>query len=315
MAENPQKPRSKHDGVSNLTNGAVNAETAASVADMAGMLPGGFGAAATATGVVFHTEASSGATKEGIDYLADRMGLTAEQLRADSPMLDDDDKQYRNGSALGRRGGQAALQAGGALAGGYAGSFIPIPVVGTIIGGYAGSMAGSAVGSFIIPEKHQGMSDTQFMCELCGKQDDGSLSAEDIVRLVGRKTNSQSQRDYIESQMTAKNTTGFGLTTIAQQHLGPLLTNEVNPAESHDPGRETEFEYIARLCREGKLDVAQLARKTEMMEMMPPRRAQQPAEDSQVAMDYADVDEATPPSARLPGKGPKGRRERDTAVT
>jgi hypothetical protein len=320
MAENPHNPVSDHDGVARITHGAVNARTAANAVDLVGgFIPGVGGVVAQATGVALNTEADSGETKTGIDFLAARMGISTEQLRAESKFLNDDDMQYQDGSALGKGATKAGVQVTGALIGGAVGGAV-LPGfgigAGTILGGIAGNMAGGAANGWIFKDK--GATDTQYMCEMCAKQDDGSLTAEDIVRLVGRKTNSQSQRDNIERQMTAGNSTGFGLTSIAQQYLGPMLINENNPLDSHDPGRETEFEYVARMCREGKLDVAQLSRDTERMEFTPPRSnvQQAPAGDTQLAMDYADVDEALPPSSSLPrDRKDRGRRDRDPVLT
>ncbi|MBY0408101.1 MAG: hypothetical protein K2Q01_10450 [Rickettsiales bacterium] len=257
---------SKHDQLRNVT-GVIGAREAADATDIGAMLPGHVGNVLEGAGVAFRTAAEETELKEGIDGLAQRMGMTSSQLLSESSLLREDQGEYSTGKKYMERYGGFGVKMGGAIAGGMVGNMI-LPGLGfgagAIAGGFAGSYGGGQVSSFLFPEKP--VSNIQLAWDAVSKQEQGSLSSQDMLMLVGRKMGKH-QQEVLEQQVALGNRDGFGLDYLLEDYVSPVL-----PPEHYEGSDKTCAQRLADMCNEGKLDVAQLVRDDVYMEALPPRR-------------------------------------------
>lgn len=268
----------KYDRLKDATG--IAARDAAGVASLGSYMPGMVGNVAEGASVAFHTEAERVELCRTVEDLAQRLGMQPEALLQESGLLRNDHTDYASGSVAQRRYGGLGMKLGAATIGGLVGGAV-LPGfglgLGAIAGSIAGGMGGGAIGGFVFPEA--GMDNIRLICDLCNKQDAGQVTAADVLRLTARKA-TPNQQLYVEEQAARGNTNGFGMPQL-DAHLAPLLGDDFYASG------QTACEYVARLCNEGRLDIAQLARDEVYMAALPPRLAPQQA----MAMHDVGLDE------------------------
>lgn len=248
----------------------VKARDVESVANLGANLPGFAGNAIEFAGVAAGTVAEGTEVATGMDYLARRLRMSKAKLLTQSRMLSDDNMNFESGSKLTRRLGSAgtrmAASAGGAAIGGALGSVVPVAgtTIGALAGGaIAGTVVGGAASDFLFPEG--GANNVDILCDLCNKQEQRALKAEDILQLVGRKARPREQ-ETIEKSVARGNRNGFGLDRrIIEAYVAPVLGDSY-----FVKGDKTACEYIADQCNSGRLDVAQLGLDVLHMKRRPP---------------------------------------------
>lgn len=268
------KKDNDYDEISNVTGGVVNANTAATVAGIGGMAPGGLGVGFTAAEAGFSSYADAASTEKDAAFLAQRTGLDVQQLMHNSRLLNTEFVDMTGYGNLSRKLRSVGIAGAGALPGTWAGAAVGsaiLPIGGTLFGGAIGGMAGGMFGggvdrALFATDAPVNVSDS--ICAACSKQDNGQLSAKDVMQLVALKANDR-DREFILQQVARTDTNGMGLDHVTEAYLGPLLGDDyfLN-------GEMNACQYIADQCNAGKIDIAEIALDEHNMQRRAPAQQQ-----------------------------------------
>jgi hypothetical protein len=215
---------------------------------------------------------------------------------AESAALRAEHSYYDSGQVYTSRYGSLGTRMGAAFVGGVAGNAI-LPGfglgAGAIIGGFAGGAAGGYAGSFLFPEN--GASVTNMVTDAIEKQEKGMVKETDVLQIVGRAVSPREQA-IIEKSVASGNI--FGLGYLVEDKLYNVLPPDFY--EGHTG--EDALQYVTRMCNEGKLDVAQLVRDPEYMQLLPPRQHRGVQDD--VCHAHSDVMYDSAYDGEMPGSAP-----------